>query len=234
MHNQSSQYIGRDLEAMSFAKNYHLWILHTFKPFIGNHLVEVGAGIGDFSQLLLTTNPTSFVAIEPSRGMYHTLKDNLNSKQNVTVFNQFFNDVSLPQKPDTIFYINVLEHIEDDTAELHHIYQCLQTGGHVCIFVPALPRLYGSVDKAVGHFRRYEKQSLQLLMQQIGFEEVKCHYFDIMGILPWWLFFCVFKLHLKANQVSLYDKLVVPIMQRVERIIIPPIGKNLLMVAKKG
>ncbi|RKZ80546.1 MAG: hypothetical protein DRR19_23445 [Candidatus Parabeggiatoa sp. nov. 1] len=230
------QYVGRDLEAMSFANNYHLWILKEFKPFLGKHLVEVGAGIGDFSKLLINTELKSLVAIEPSSNMFQTLEDNLKYLPNVSVFNQFFSEIylSLPQKPDTILYINVLEHIPDDESELHYVYESLEHGGHACIFVPALQWLYGNVDRAVGHFRRYHKKPLKLLMQSVGFEIVKCHYFDMVGILPWWLLFCVFKMNLKPNQVSVYDKVVVPVMQRVESVIRQPFGKNLLIVGKKN
>ncbi len=228
-----SQYVGRDLEAMSFANNYHLWILKEFRAFIGNHLVEVGAGQGDFSQLLANTEPKSLVAIEPSSNLFQALEKNLKHLPNVRVFNKFFSEISLSQKPDTIFYINVLEHIQDDESELRYVYESLNTNGHVCIFVPALQWLYGNVDIAVGHFRRYHKKPLKHIMQAVGFEIVKCHYFDIAGILPWWLLFCVLKVNLNTNQVSVYDKIVVPVMQRIETVIRPPIGKNILVVGKK-
>lgn len=232
---EQSHYVGRDLEAMSFARNYHLWILQELRPYIGKHLLEVGAGKGDFSKLLTDTEPETFVAIEPSSSLFPALEESLRGKQNVSVYNACFSDarLSLSQSPDTVIYINVLEHIADDETELRYVYESLDYGGHACVFVPALQWLYGSVDRSVGHFRRYHKKPLNHLMQSIGFEVVKCQYFDIVGILPWWLLFCVFKMELKGNQVSIYDKGVVPVMQKVESMIHPPVGKNLLLVGKK-
>ena len=71
--NDKIVYIGKDLESMSFAKNYHRWILEIFLPFLGKRIVEVGAGSGSFSELLLSHNPKSFSLVEPSK-MFQLLK----------------------------------------------------------------------------------------------------------------------------------------------------------------
>lgn len=229
------RYSGRELEAMSFAYRYHLWILKEFMPFVGKDLVEVGAGTGDFSQLLVDTHPDSLVAIEPSSNLFPALAERMKDVRNTAVFNAYFGDVSsgLPCAPDTVFYINVLEHIEDDGLELDYIFDSLRSGGHVCVFVPALQWLYSNVDASVGHNRRYHKQPLIDLVRKSGFEIIKCRYFDIVGILPWWLLFRVLRMELKTNQVSIYDKVVVPVMQKIEGAIQPPVGKNLLLVGRK-
>jgi hypothetical protein len=150
--------------------------------------------------------------------------------------NVCFGDIyhSLPSQPDTIIYVNVLEHIADDKAELTYMYESLPVDGHVCIFVPALQWLYGTADENLGHFRRYHKKPLETLLQAVGFKIVKSRYFDIVGVLPWWILFCLFKnKEVKAGQVSVYDKVVIPIMRRIENKIPLPIGKNILIVGKK-
>jgi SAM-dependent methyltransferase len=231
-----TQYFGRDLEAMSFANNYHLWILEEFRPFFGKHLLEVGAGTGDFSELLLQTQPDSLTVVEPSKNMFPLLEETLKHRPNTEWFNAFFGDVyqSLSTQPNTIIYVNVLEHISEDKSELTYVYQALPVGGHVCIFVPALQWLYGTADMNVGHVRRYYKKPLEAIVESVGFEIVKSNYFDIAGIIPWWILFCLFKSQsIKANQVSVYDKVVVPIMRRIEKTIPIPIGKNIVMVGKK-
>ena len=81
------EYFGRDLEAMSFAVNYHRWILREFDGFIGQHLLEVGAGTGSFSRLLLEKNPATFVAIEPSSNMYPLLEGALQDYSNAQAIN---------------------------------------------------------------------------------------------------------------------------------------------------
>jgi len=231
-----TQYFGRDLEAMSFANNYHLWILEEFRPFFGQHLLEVGAGTGDFSELLLQTQPDSLTVVEPSKNMFPLLEETFKNRPNIERFNAFFGDVyqSLSTQPNTIIYVNVLEHISEDKSELTYVYQALPVGGYVCIFVPALQWLYGTADANVGHVRRYYKKPLEAIVESVGFEIVKSNYFDIAGIIPWWILFRLFKSQsIKANQVSVYDKVVVPIMRRIEKTIPIPIGKNILMVGKK-
>ena len=231
-----TQYFGRDLEVMSFARNYHQWILDEFRPFLGPHLLEVGAGTGDFSQLLLQTQPTSLTVIEPSQNMFPLLDEKLKNEPHTKRVNAFFGDIyqSLATQPDTIIYVNVLEHIADDKAELIYMYESLPVDGHICIFVPALQWLYGKADENLGHFRRYHKKPLETLLQAVGFKIVKSRYFDIAGVLPWWILFCLLKnKEVKAGQVSIYDKMVIPIMRRIENQIPLPVGKNILIIGKK-
>jgi hypothetical protein len=130
-------------------------------------------------------------------------------------------------------YVNVLEHIENDLDELRFVFRTLKVGGVLCIFVPALSWLYGNLDKEVGHFRRYHKHQLKGLVQQAGFEIEKIKYFDMPGIVPWYILFVLLKRSISGNNVSLYDKLAVPLIRKVESIVSPPVGKNLLLVCKK-
>ena len=121
------KYDGRDLEAMSFARNYHEWILNLFSQFIGRRVAEVGAGSGSFTELLLKEAVEEIVAIEPSSKMYARLENNTSHDTRVVCKNEFFADVS-PQYLeyfDSVVYVNVLEHVEKDQEELTHVYQSL-------------------------------------------------------------------------------------------------------------
>lgn len=234
------EYVGKDLEAMDFALNYHLWILDLIKPYLGNHLVEVGAGTGSFSELLLKLNPETLTLIEPSE-MFSKLKNkvnNLKSKTNISCFQNIFTDVAdtlkQKQKPDTIVYINVLEHIENDLKELLKVFETLEKKGKICIFVPANQFLYSDFDKYIGHFRRYKKSELEEKCKAAGFEILLSKNFDFIGILPWWMKYRLLKSKsMESNSVQIYDRLVVPFAKTFENIISPPIGKNLLIVAQK-
>ena len=99
--------------------------------------------------------------------------------------------------------------------------------------LPALQGLYSKADKELGHFRRYRKKSLRELVEQAGFEVRRIRYFDIAGIIPWYVYFVLMRRSIGRSPVSLYDRLVVPVMRPIERLITPPIGKNLLLVARK-
>ncbi|RLC09757.1 MAG: hypothetical protein DRI24_21305 [Deltaproteobacteria bacterium] len=130
-------------------------------------------------------------------------------------------------------YINVLEHIEDDAAELVCARHALRTGGYLLLFVPALQWLYSKADTELGHFRRYRMSDLLGLVEKTGFAVEKHRHFDVAGILPWYVNFVLLKNTFKPGSVALYDKLVVPPMRVIEKYFNPPIGKNLLVIAKK-
>ncbi len=233
LSNARPQYFGKDLEAMSFAKNYHDWILAEFLPYLGSSVAEVGAGVGSFSDLVLKTNIEKLQAFEPSQNMYPFLESLLAKDRRAQAINGFFGRELTGENFDSVLYVNVLEHIEEDALELANAYETLNSNGHLLIFVPALPWLYSDLDRQIGHFRRYLKKDLVRITQKAGFSIVKAQYFDIAGIVPWYINFVLLKNSISGGSVSLYDKLVIPIMRVVEGSISPPIGKNILLVGKK-
>lgn len=229
------QYFGKDLEAMSFARNYHRWILSEFSPFLGKDVAEVGAGVGNISTLLLESagGMGSLRAYEPSGNMFPLLQRALANQPRAQAVHGFFGKESAAGRFDSVLYINVLEHVEDDVAELRMVYESLNPGGYLLVFVPALPWLYSDLDRQVGHFRRYLKKDLVDLVESAQFSVEKIRYFDIAGILPWYINFVLLGNSIGGGSVSLYDGLVVPVMRVVERFVTPPIGKNLLLIARK-
>ncbi len=153
----------------------------------------------------------------------------------VKVINGFFSGSNEDQGVgfDSVVYTNVLEHVEHDEQELRNMYSALKPGGHALIFVPALDFLYSEFDRKLGHYRRYHKSGLVKIAREAGFKIEKVKYFDLVGIIPWYIAFVLFKSAISGNSVSLYDKLVIPLMRKLESLIAPPIGKNLLLIAKK-
>jgi SAM-dependent methyltransferase len=234
-------YAGRDLEAMDFAENYHRWILHLFSPYLGKRLVEVGAGTGSFSQLLLEQQPQSLALVEPSAEMYRLLVARLNQlppttdiKMHKALFTDAAEEIREQHGPDSIIYVNVLEHIQDDESELRAVLQTLAAGGRLFIFVPALHWLYGSFDRKIEHCRRYSKRELEEKCLVAGFKIIRSCYFDLFGVLPWWMKYCLLRSEtMEPGAVRFYDRHCVPIARRFESIIRPPIGKNLLLIAEK-
>lgn len=226
-------YFGRDLEAMSFARNYHGWIVEEFQPYIGGTVAEVGAGTGNFSELLLQ-HAARLVSFEPSSNMYPALRARFAESRNVETVNSPLGAASDRFGAfDTVVYVNVLEHIEDDAQELSLAFKALRQGGHLLVFVPALPFLYGELDRNVGHVRRYYKRDLVARAQASGFRVARVRYFDFAGILPWYVAFVLLRRPITGTKVDLYDRFVVPLMRRIERHVTPPIGKNLLLIARK-
>jgi SAM-dependent methyltransferase len=232
--NNNLEYPGRELEAMSFAKNYHKWIIEELAPFFGHNVVEVGAGAGDLSTILLQSELKHLFAFEPSSNVFPSLRSSIEGLSRVTAINEFFNSDHVPEAIDSVLYINVLEHIADDLAELQMAYNAIRHGGHLLLFVPALSWLFSDADRNVGHFRRYHMKPLVALVEEAGFVVEKTRYFDLAGIIPWYVNFVLLKNTFSAGSVALYDKVVVPPMRLFEKAITPPIGKNILLVARKA
>lgn len=232
-------YEGGDLEAMMLAAHYYRWILDTVRPYIGENVVEVGAGVGSFSRLLMEALPQKVTLVEPAKSMHDKLAATVVTTETTTVVthNNYMKDLvgALQKaKPDTFVYINVFEHIEDDEDEFKRLGRLVQKSGHVIIFVPALNSLYSNFDKSIGHYRRYTKKSLRELCEASGLEVVKLRYMDMPGIMPWWFSFMMLKrTALVPTLVHTYDNLCVPVIRLFEDMIEAPIGKNLLLVAKR-
>jgi methyltransferase family protein len=234
-------YPGTELEAMSGASNYHRWILEIFKPYLGAHLVEVGAGIGSFSDLILSQHPCETLSlVEPSDSMYEQLAAHvhLDTRVRVYTYHATFKEAASLIKaehiPDSIIYVNVLEHIEDDEGELKLICRTLSEHGRVFIFVPALSGLFGKFDERVGHFRRYSKPELDEKLSRSGFKILRSAYFDFPGIAPWWVKYCLMKSdNMEPGAVRFYDRFIVPAVRRIESVVTMPIGKNVIAIAEK-
>jgi SAM-dependent methyltransferase len=231
-------YAGKDLEAMSFAVNYHRWILSIFEPYLGARVVEVGAGTGSFSELLLERRLESLSLVEPSTAMYQQLCERVAESQNVTTYNDVFENVAeqirLAERPDSIIYVNVLEHIADDVHELSVINKTLDAGGRIFIFVPALRWLHGSYDRQINHFRRYTRTELEKKCVAAGFKVITSRYFDLFGVLPWWVKYKVLQSNnMEPGAVRFYDQRVVPIAKVLESTLSPPLGKNVLLIGEK-
>ena len=234
-------YAGKDLEAMSFAVNYHRWILSIFEPYLGTRLVEVGAGKGSFSELLLERRLESLSLVEPSTALYQQLcrrMEELNPSVTVKTYNDVFENVAeeirSSERPDSIIYVNVLEHIENDVNELKVINNTLDAGGRLFIFVPALRWLHGSMDRQLAHFRRYTRTELEKKCGTSGFRVIAARYFDVLGVLPWWVKYRLLQSkEMEPGAVRFYDQRVVPVAKTLESSLTPPIGKNVLLIAEK-
>lgn len=234
------EYVGKDLEAMSFADSYHRWILDLMRPYVGRNVVEVGAGTGSFSELLLTTRPDSLTMVEPSE-MFGELQVNISSRTDVpqvkfhqNIFSNVADEIAASGPPDSIIYINVLEHIENDLDELRVVHRTLKSAGHLVVFVPALPMLFSKFDRSIGHFRRYRRRDLRSKLEEAGFRVKDLRWFDMLGILPWLVKYRIAgSTAMEAGAVELYDRVAVPIIRRAESLISPPVGKNLFAVAEK-
>lgn len=226
------EYTGTELEAMELARNYHRWILSFFRPYIHGTVVEIGAGIGTVSELLAECEPAELRCYEPAKNLFPHLARRMNGRANVRVENAFYNGAG---RADAVMLINVLEHIENDRGMLERIRASLNNEGRLLVFVPALPRIFGSLDEQFGHFRRYTRAQLANLVTSSGYEIELLRYANFPGVFAWYLTGKILrKRTISLGAAAFYDKRVVPIMRAIESRIAPPIGQSLVLIAKKA
>lgn len=234
---QTNRYAGTELEALRSAVNYYRWIIDEIQSYLHGHGMEIGAGCGTVSRLLCETALQSLCCIEPDERLVAQLQATLPPSTKpvrvlCTTLGEFSPNTS--ERFDSIIAINVLEHIADDREALQHMRTLLAPNGVLCIYTPALPALFGSLDVSFGHHRRYTKQQLAALVSQAGLQIEKLLFFNLLGILPWLIVGKVFRQHsLGRTQVNIADRILIPLARSLERIISPPIGQNLLLVARK-
>ncbi len=228
-------YPGHDLDAMSAAGRYSREIVRAFAPYLGGNVVEVGAGIGNISVLLLDRRPLRLDVIEPDARMFARLSERLGDRANVFAHKGLLGAIGREriEGADSLVSVNVLEHVEDDAKELALMHSVLRPGGHLCLWVPALPALYSRFDRRLGHYRRYRRVELAKKLADAGFETLLLHYRDLVGMVAWFVSCRMLGQELTRGRVLLYDRLVVPVTTVTGRLIRPPLGKNLLAVARR-
>jgi SAM-dependent methyltransferase len=225
-------YPSTELPSFKNAPNYYAAILKYFAPYLGGQVVEVGAGIGTFSQCLLSfPKITTLTLVEPAKNLFPILRKKLSGNSKVRLVNGNLQSVASSLSCDSVVLINVLEHVENDEELLSTIHQVLKPGGTLLLFVPALPGLYGALDENFGHIRRYRKGELGSLLTKVGFQVGCLRYFNLPGILSWFVFGKIFRCKsLNPWSVWLYDRLVMSWIPGCERIWEPVWGQSLLAV----
>jgi SAM-dependent methyltransferase len=134
---------------------------------------------------------------------------------------------------DTVVCVNVLEHVADDMKTLNNLHEILKPGGRLLLYVPALQFLYGSVDKNLLHYRRYNKKNLETLLIRAGFSIEKLFYSNFIALFGWFFNSKIQrKKELSYWQTMLFDKFA-PIFEKIESRIKPPVGMCLIAIAKK-
>ena len=120
------------------------------------------------------------------------------------------------------------------SSEFRIIGDTLDSGGRLFIFVPALRWLHGSMDRQTKSLRRYMRSELEKKCVAAGFRVIASRYFDLFGVLPWWVKYKVLQSKkMEPGAVRFYDQRVVPLAKRIESTLTPPLGKNVLLVAEK-
>ncbi len=228
-------YSGSELDALAEARNYYKWILSYFLPYLGSSTIEVGAGIGTFARFLLGSARLRKISlIEPADNLFPLLEREFKDDSRVDVRKGYLRDLAGSIRADSVVSVNVLEHAENDEEMLRLTHEVLLPGGRLLLFTPALPVLYGTMDKEFRHYRRYTKRGLQSKMEQAGLRVLEIRYFNLPGVALWPLLGRLWRRKtIRPGGVKLYDRLVIPWLSRLERRWEPPLGQNLLAIGQK-
>jgi SAM-dependent methyltransferase len=202
------------------------------RRWVGRRVLEIGSGIGNLSAFLLDAQ--RLVLTDTREEYLDRLRTRFAKHRNVTVARLFLptelGDVA-GQQFDSIICLNVLEHVEDDSSSLHAIRRLLAPGGRLILLVPALPALYGTIDKALGHYRRYQRTPLTSLLQATGFKVAHVEYFNLAGVPGWWFAGRVLRRQtIPAGSLKVYDALV-PLF-RLERLLPWRVGQSLIAIGQ--
>jgi SAM-dependent methyltransferase len=228
-------YSGTELDAVAEATNYYGWIIDSFGRAIGEHIVEAGAGIGTVSDLVLRrASPREMLLIEPAGNNIPELHRRFDNDKRVRIHHGYLEDIADTVAADTVIAVNVMEHVERDAEFLRAALLTLASGGALLLLVPAMPAIYGSLDRAFDHYRRYTRSGLEQSLLAAGFEIETLHYLNIVGVVAWFAAGRVFhRTTLGRPQVRFYDRWVIPWLRRIESRIHAPVGQSLLAIARK-
>lgn len=221
-------YTGVDnLEVMLEAENYNRYLLELVRRHMGDarRVIDFGAGAGTFAGPVAAFAP-ELTPVEPDAAL-----------RAVLVQRGFAPAAHVRDLPDDAFdyayTLNVLEHIDDDVGALRELRRKLAPGGRLLVYVPAFPALFTSMDRKVGHVRRYTHDTLVTSVRAAGFRIEDVRYADSLGFIAT----LAFKLvgndrgELDRRAIRLYDKIGFPLSRALDTLVSPLFGKNVVLVA---
>ncbi|TDC70090.1 methyltransferase domain-containing protein [Actinomadura sp. GC306] len=215
------------------ARNYRKYEYETVAPHVGRSMLEVGSGLGHFSEqfagrldyLVVSDNDPYCVG---------ELRKRYDGSDDVEVIDLALPaDIVIRRKVDTVVMMNVLEHIKDDVQALRDLAAVTEPGGRIVIWVPGYMQLYGDFDRKVGHVTRYTPKTLEASVREAGLVPEVLKPINFLGGIAWW--FAVRRGgagYPDPKLVKIYDRTVVPLTRTIERVVKPPFGQTVFCVAR--
>ena len=233
---QEFVYSGTELELFAAAQNWKGYWRREIDPFLGQQVLEPGAGIGATARTLNHRSYGGWLGLEPDATMCRVVEAAIAGGRlsaNHAIVCGTSHDLKEQDRFDTVLYIDVLEHIEDDGAELQRVAQHLMPGGHIIIVSPAHNFLYTPFDRKIGHFRRYDRAMLKAILPR-GLTIERMRYLDSVGLLASLANKVILKSDTpKASQILFWDSVLVRASLWVDRLTFHRLGKSILCVMKK-
>jgi glycosyltransferase involved in cell wall biosynthesis/ubiquinone/menaquinone biosynthesis C-methylase UbiE len=210
------------LDALADANRFNRWMAETVAPYLGPHVLELGAGMGNLTRHLARRRKR-YVATDIDREHLARLQARLAHRPNVSTalcdLTRSCDFAPFERQMDAVVCLNVLEHVEDDMAGLRNIYSTLRANGKAVVLVPQGAGVFGTLDEALGHFRRYSKEELAAKMKAIGFRVERVLEFNRMTYPGWYFNGRILKRRTFSRlQLLIFDRFV-PVWRRLDRVL---------------
>ena len=213
--------------------NLHInYCLKFFRKYLKGNILEVGAGCGSFTRNYINKDIESLTLTELDNKNFLDLQKKFENDTRIKVLKK--NIYEIDQKFDTIIYLHVLEHIEDDDREIKEATKRLNDNGTLIIMVPAHQKIYSELDRVIGHFRRYEIDFFKKKFDSLDTLSVK--FLDSMGYFLYYLNKLFFKKEVYPSRIKIFiwDKIFIPISFVVDFVLRYKFGKCILAIYKKS
>ena len=232
----SFAYVGSELELFAGATVWKSYLRDRVAPYLGDDVLEVGAGLGGTTRVLCRGSERRWVCLEPDPALAARLVAAIRSGSLPACCEARVGttaDLDDGETFDTAIYVDVLEHVEDDRAEVARAAARLRPGGHLVALSPAHQWLFTPFDRAIGHYRRYSRRAFGALAGD-DLRAIRLDYLDSVGLFA----SLANKLILKsatptASQIRFWDRVLVRASKVVDPILGRSAGKSVLAVWRK-
>lgn len=230
----------KTLDIISNADKFNKWIYTTIAPYCKGEVMEIGSGLGNISSYFLSDN-ISIILTDLRQEYCEKLHARFVSYPNLSgIINIDLIDPDFDQKfqpyigsLDSVFAINVIEHINDDDLAIRNCSKLLKNGGNLVVMVPSYQSFFNAFDKSLGHYRRYNLKSLSSLFVNNNFLIVHRQYFNLFGLLGWFVSGSLQKnSSIPENQMKIYNTLV-PVFKLADVLIFRSLGLSTIVVGEK-
>ena len=230
------EYVGTELELFAMVHNWKCYWARRLRPFIVGDVVEVGAGIGANTPFLNPKMNSRWVCLEPDARLLAQLNGSLAQSGQLRyceIACGTLDSLDARDRFDTILYIDVLEHIENDRKELENAASHLRDGGRIIVLAPAHSWLFTPFDASIGHFRRYNRRMLKEITPS-GLHPEKLIYLDSAGLLLSLANRLLLRQSMPSKeQLRIWDGVIIPVSRVLDGCLLNAVGKSVVGVWKK-
>jgi SAM-dependent methyltransferase len=228
------------LEVIAKADRFNRWMYDQFKHQLKGEVLEIGSGIGNISKLVIgeghhiTLSDYNQEYCEVLKKKFQSYK-NVREVTSIDLLQPDFENTYLvyKEKFDSIFLLNVIEHIKDDELAVKNCQYLLKKDGHLILLAPAFSWLYSTFDRQLGHFKRYALKSLTDLLTKNNFRILSGSYFNCAGIAGWLVFGKILNRKvLNRGEMAAFNK-IVPLARIIDKILGRKIGLSIIVTGSK-